>query len=379
MESIVVLGAGRVGSAIAADLQENGFRVTLADINAEQLKRIAGRFPDISTQITDVSNKKQLHSVVDHGDLVVNAVPGHLGFQTMSAVIEAGKDVVDISFFPEDALKLDKKAKKKDITVVVDCGVAPGLNNMLLGHQHRRLEISDFICMVGGLPQTRTWPFAYKAPFSPPDVIEEYMRPARMKELGEIIVKEPLSERELIDIEPVGTLEAFNTDGLRTLLYTFDDVPNMKEKTLRYPGHVEYIEVLKKSGFFDEEPLILGDGTKVSPREVTTRILNEEWMLGEQEEEMTIMRVEIKGKNDQGDTETVLYSLYDEYHPETGFSSMSRTTGYTATAVVNLLSEGLFSGKGVIPPEYIGRKEECFWFVVEYLADREVTFEKTII
>lgn len=378
MKNIIVLGAGRVGSAIAADLQAGNFHVVLADKYEDQLNKVTKRFGDISTRQVDVASEESLQSALEDKDLVINAVPGHLGYQTLDSIINAEKDVVDISFFPENALDLDEKAKDRGVTAVVDCGVAPGMNNILLGYHNRDLDVTDFTCMVGGLPKKRTWPFAYKAPFSPVDVIEEYMRPARLKEHGEITVKEPLSEAELVEFESVGTVEAFNTDGLRTLLFTMPDIPNMKEKTLRYPGHIEYIQVLKKSGFFDEKPLTLGDGSTVSPREVTTRLLDEEWMLEEREEEITIMKVIITGIDEEGAEKTITYSLHDEYCHETGVSSMARTTGYTATAVANILADDLFHDKGIIPPEYVGANEECFDYILDYLSDRDVTFEKFI-
>lgn len=156
-----------------------------------------------------------------------------MGFCTLKTVIECGKDIVDISFFPEDPFKLDQLAKEKKVTAVVDCGVAPGCSNLILGYMASILDvIESFSCYVGGLPRIRTWPYEYKTPFSPSDVIEEYNRPARLVDNGKVVTQPALSEVELIDLPGVGTLEAFNTDGLRTLIRTMK-VPCMKEKTMR--------------------------------------------------------------------------------------------------------------------------------------------------
>ena len=121
-----------------------------------------------------------------------------------------------------------------NVTAIVDFGVAPGIPNLLLGYHQNTMKIDVYKCYVGGLPKKRTMPFQYKAPFSPVDVIEEYTRPARYVVNGEIVVKEALSEPEFLEFDEIGTLEAFNTDGLRSLLFT-NDIPNKIEKTLRYP------------------------------------------------------------------------------------------------------------------------------------------------
>jgi saccharopine dehydrogenase-like NADP-dependent oxidoreductase len=155
-------------------------------------------------------------------------------------------------------------------------------------------------------------------------------------------------------------------------------IQNMKEKTLRYPGHVEYIKVLKESGFFRTEPVLFKD-QKVIPLEFTSKILFNEWKLGETEEEFTVMRVSLKGKNKSGREETVIYDLYDTYCQQTKTSSMARTTGYTATAAANLVLSGLFAEKGVFPPELVGRHESSFTFIVDYLKQRGVVYKKTSV
>jgi saccharopine dehydrogenase-like NADP-dependent oxidoreductase len=314
--------------------------------------------------------------MVEQHDLVINAVPGFLGFQTLQSIIEAGKNVIDIAFFPENALELDALAKEKNVTAIVDCGVAPGMGNIILGHYNEILKLTDFECLVGGLPKTKKWPFSYKAPFSPIDVIEEYTRPARYVENGEQIIREPLTDCEYVHFDGVGTLEAFNSDGLRSILHTMPHIPNMKEKTLRYPGHVEYIKVLKESGFFDTEHIEI-NGANVSPLDVTSRILFNEWKLEENEEELTVMRVTLKGENARGQQEEVVYTLHDEYCRDTRTSSMARTTGYTATAAANLLLDGLFNEKGIFPPELVGRHQTCFDYFIGYLKERNIHYVKT--
>ena len=422
MYKIIVLGAGMVGSAIARDLAQK-HHVTLTDVSPRALEKAVqrnahkggisggerdgkhndehgrergdqhgrergdqhgGRLGTIETHILDVTNTRALRDAVAPFDLVVSAVPGALGYRTLRTVIEAGRDIVDISFFPENALDLQDLAVKNGVTAVVDCGVAPGMGNLLLGYHDARMAVTAFECLVGGLPAERRWPFSYKAPFSPADVIEEYVRPARLVENGRIVTREALSEPELIDFDGIGTLESFNTDGLRTLIHTMPHIPDMKEKTLRYPGHIEYIRVLRACGFFSGNKVRVDDGTEVAPLALTSKLLFDQWRLGEEEEEFTVMRVTIEGEvredaapEPSSTRKRISYDLLDRYCPKTRTSSMARTTGYTATAVANLLLEKRFGEKGIIPPELIGRDESCFDYIMNYLAERGVILSST--
>jgi len=375
MSKILVLGAGMVGSAIAIDLAKK-HEVTLTDLHIEPLTAAKNKCRHLDTLKLDVNASNSLQSAIRPFDLVVCAVPGSLGFQTVRQIIESGKNAVDISFFPENSLDLDKTAKEKGVTVFVDSGVAPGMDNLILGHYDQILKLTNFECLVGGLPRIKKWPFCYKAPFSPSDVIEEYSRPARYVENGNIVVREPLTDCEMHEFDRVGTLESFNSDGLRTILFTMPHIRNMKEKTLRYPGHVEYIRVLKESGFFNSEKITV-NGLAVSPLEVTSQILFDEWKLGDTEKEITVMRITLKGENSSGKIENVVYDLYDEYCDETQTSSMARTTGYTATAIANLFLDGLFNMKGVFPPELLGKNGTCFNYIMDYLKERGVQYKKT--
>ncbi len=375
MYKIIVLGAGMVGSAMAIDLAKN-HQVTSADLNLRSLEKIKTKQPNISALQIDVTQTDKLHEIIQPFDLVICAVPGFLGYQTLKTIIEAKKDVVDISFFSENALELNELAKQNNVTAIVDCGVAPGMGNILLGYHNEQLKITNFECLVGGLPKSKKWPFNYKAPFSPIDVIEEYTRPARYIENSKLVTREALSDVELVDFETIGTLESFNSDGLRSLIHTMPHIPNMKEKTLRYPGHIEYIQVLKKSGFFDTNKIEV-HGTKISPLDFTNKILFKEWFLEDNEEEVTVMKITMKGINENGESERVIYNLHDEFCQKTQTSSMARTTGYTATAAAHLILNKLFNEKGVFPPELVGKHKVCFDFVLEYLKDRNVNYVKS--
>ena len=224
---------------------------------------------------------------------------------------------------------------------------------------------------MGGLPEVRELPWEYKAVFSPIDVIEEYIRPARALENGKVVTFPALSDRELLEYPDVGVLEAFNTDGLRTLIQTIDSA-NMREKTLRYPGHAERMEVLRESGFFSTRPIEI-DGRPVRPIDLTSRLLFPMWQLDEGEADLTVLKIQITGRRG-GQQVRHVYDLLDRYDPETRTTSMARTTGYAATAAARLLLNGIYTHKGISPPEYVGRETGCIELILDELRDRGVIY-----
>ncbi len=400
--AVAVLGAGRVGAAIARDLAADpGFRVTAVDASEEALARLADRADErdpeaggggsppwsstLETAAADLTDPEAIDRVVEDAEIVVGAVPGPMGYRTLRRIIEAGRDAVDISFFEEDALGLDALARERGVTALVDAGLAPGLSNLVLG---RLLEAWDavhqFECLVGGLPVDRSAPFEYRAPFSPLDVLAEYTRPARIRRDGEPLTLPALSEVEEVDVPGVGILEAFLTDGLRTLLDT-TDVPTMVEKTMRYPGHAAAMRGLREAGFFERDPVRLGeggaespgeatDGTNVRPLELTGRLLTDAWRMEPDDEDLVAMRITLEGE-DGGEPVRRRWRLLDRYDPETGTTAMARTTGYTCTACVRMLARGLYDEPGITPLETVGRVPACFDFVVEELAARGIELE----
>ncbi len=366
LKKITVLGCGLVGSAIAVDLCRD-YNVTVADLDQEKLNEVQLNNPVRIVQ-TDFLNINELRRIVNEADLVISAVPGSIGFRVLKSLIELNKNVVDISFFPEDPFILNEEAKKRNLTAVVDCGVSPGLSNIILGYHNKRNRINSYRVYVGGLPKNPKPPFYYKAPFSPSDVIEEYIRPARFVENGKIITKEALSDVEIIEFPKVGKLEAFNTDGLRSLLRTVE-IPNMIEKTLRYPAHSALIKAFRDAGFFSKEKIKI-DGTEIRPIEFTSSILYKQWTLEKGEKEFTVMKILF-----ESDNETIEYNLYDEYDEKTQTTSMARTTGYTCTAVARLFLEKKSFRTGIIPPEMIGEDESNYSFILDYLKKKNIILE----
>lgn len=372
---ILVLGAGLVGGPMAMDLAREGeFEVTSADISAEALLKLR-EIPGIQTIKADLSDLHELVALANGFDLVVSAVPGHMGYRTLETLIECRKNVVDIAFFPEDMFGLDEKAKAMGVTVICDMGVAPGMSNVLLGYGASMLDhLEKGIIYVGGLPVVRSWPYEYKAVFSPIDVIEEYTRPARYIDGGRLVVREALSDPELIDFPGIGTLEAFNSDGLRTLATTLKG-DYMIEKTLRYKGHIEKMAVLRDTGFFSKEPLNI-NGTLISPLEFTSRLLFPKWKLEAGEEDLTVMQVITEGVKD-GIRQRYTWNLFDRFDRESGVHSMARTTGYAATMAARLIAGGLYHEKGVSAPKFLGRNPVFVNYLLEGLRRRGVVYRES--
>jgi len=371
MSRIVVLGCGAVGRYMAIDLcQDPGCEVISVDVNREELERLAREHP-IQIRVEDLSTAEGITRAVEGADLVIGSVPYSIGYAMLENVIRAGKNIVDISYFEEDPFGLDDLAKGNEVTAVVDCGVAPGMSNIILGDHIRKMKVSRYECYVGGVPKSKNVPFGYKSPFPVLEVLEEYAGSGRMVENGKVVVEPMLSETATIDFEEVGTLACLNSDGLRTLIRTMD-IPDMLEKTLRYPEHVDLMRIFRDAGFLNLTPVEV-KGASVRPIDVTASLFSTLWKYEPGEADLTVMRLVISGEED-GEPTTYTYDLYDEYDPATGALSMARTTGYTCTAVARLVLDGGYSHEGISPPEFVGRADGCREHVEAYLEDRGVRY-----
>lgn len=377
----IVLGAGMVGSIMATDLSTDpDFDVTILDVRSDALDRAAkhaeGVGGKLTTQQVDLSNVDELKAAIADADIVLGALASKIGFQSLRAVIESGKNYADISFMPEDSWDLDVLAKEHGVTAVVDMGVAPGMSNLLSGYGaslHKKCDNIEIY--VGGLPRVRNWPYEYKAGFSPADVLEEYTRPSRLVVNSEVVTREALSEPELMDFDGLGTLEVFNTDGLRSLAYTMD-VPNMKEKTMRYPGHIELMRVFRETGLFSQERIDV-DGGSVRPLDVISKLMFPKWTYEPGEEDLTIMRIIADGVDESGKRLRHQWDLLDFYNH--GATSMSRTTAFPCAIMARLIAKGEFKMPGVINAEQIGPNPGLADHMLTELAKRDVHYHhKTI-
>jgi len=375
MSRVAVLGCGRVGSLIVNRLTSAGHAVSAFDSGAASLEKLREPRP-ARVEVADLSDPDLIRSIADDHDLVVGALPGHMGLAALEAVVETGKPLADISFLPEDPLPLDARAKETGSIVVYDIGVAPGLSHLLVGCAALQMDGVEAVKIcVGGLPLDPRPPFHYAAPFSPIDVLEEYTRPARFVRGGEVVECEALSEIEVLELPGIdGPLEAFLTDGLRSLIRTVR-AREMVEKTIRWPGHAEKIRLLRDGGFFSTEKVSAGDG-EIVPLEATAAVLFPRWELREGETEFTVMRVEVTGtKDDRGVKRR--WDVLDFTDRETGETSMARTTGLPCVFTVEALLEGRIDTPGVHPPEALASAEGFLDDLLSYLRGAGVRIEKT--
>lgn len=374
---VLVLGAGMVGKVIAADLaDEPGFRVTVADVNPDALGAARSHArASVETVAADLSNPDTVTRLAAEADLVVGALASAIGHGAMRAVLDAGRPLSDISFIPTDARELDTLARERGATAVFDMGVAPGMSNLLAAHAARELDRCDRIRIyVGGIPAEPRGPFRYKAPFAPADVLEEYTRPARQVEEGRVVVHEALSGVERLDLPEVGTLEAFHTDGLRSLADS-GLAPSMTEKTLRWPGHADLMLAFRAAGLFSTEPVEV-DGVEVVPRSLTSRLLFPLWSLDEGEEDLTVMRIVAEGER-AGRACRIAWELLDRTDSVRGESSMARTTGFPCALVARMLADGRLEEPGVLAPERLAERPALVGEILEGLEERGVRFRRT--
>ena len=358
---IAVLGGGMVGSLIATELSKD-YNITVID---NEPRNIEGT----ESKIMDVNSKEFPVEILNY-DIAVNCLPGFMGFKILEILIDKKISCIDISFMPENCLELSEMAMNKNCIIVPDAGVAPGLSNLIIGNIVAKNDVKKVKIMVGGLPKEKNPPWNYKAPFSPIDVIEEYTRPARIKVNGKILVKDALTDIQNFEVEDIGELEAFLTDGLRTLLNSdnkISNVPDLSEYTIRYPGHADLIKKLIKDGSFSND-IIQYQNKSITKKEKTCRELFKEWKLND-EDEFTFMIILATTKSGKD----ITYTVYDER--KDGWSSMSRTTGLTACAFTKLLVDKKISGSGIQCPEKVGQNESNYNFVLNYLKEKDISIQ----
>jgi lysine 6-dehydrogenase len=371
---IIVLGCGHIGSVVAADLAQSlpSAEIVIADRSLSRARETASATlrKNVAGAQLDARNRFELINALKKCDLAVGALPGDIGYYSVKAAIAAGVNMVDVSYMPENPLQLSKEAEKAGVTVVPDCGVAPGISNVLIGHSLGRLdEVESIYIMVGGLPEKPVPPLGYTITWSAEGLIDEYTRRAKIVKDGRVVSVGALTGLEVVDFPGVGRLEAFYTDGLRTLIHTVKDARTMWEKTLRYPGHVAKINLLKALGFFDRKPVKVEDAS-LSPRKLTSRLL-EAKLRRPNIKDVLALKVEVCGKRRNNEAHYIYY-LLDHCEKKHGVSAMARTTAYPASILAQLVARGEIKTKGVVPLETLSVEEKLFKRIVDELEKRQV-------
>lgn len=388
MTKIAVLGAGNIGSYVAANLAA-GYDVTVFDNNGFALDNLSS---DVSKGMTNLKDQSNVYRVARDSDFVVSALPEKFGYEALMTILEAGKPVVDISFWnqtPARLLQVDQLALNKQVTSFIDCGIAPGFSNAALafhdyelGNRTRNAKI-----FVGGIPKDSKRGFY--APWSITGLVEEYTRDALVVANGERIKEKALSRGEYID-SPIGLLEGAVTDGLRSIAYNLDHIPNMAEFTLRYPGHFDQMRLLRSMGFFDDTPLTDSltanelaqkllqkaesrDHCKIlrklgfygasdyrgrTPRDISTEVLRKTWQARPKDKDVLVMRIQADDNRELRATD-----IYAE-HNDT-YSAMALTTGGMAALGTRAIIEGRFEYPGTFPLEEAVKLQPS---IMEYFA-----------
>jgi lysine 6-dehydrogenase len=375
---VLVLGCGNIGSVATKDLAGSlpSAEIVLADINRSRVEEVASKIghKNVSWAQVDAFKHHELVTTLKRFDLALGALPGEIGYRVCKACIEAGVDVADVSYMPEDVMALNKDASNAGIAILPDYGMSPGLGSILVGHAASKLdEVHSVHMLNGGLPEKPVPPLEYVITWSTKDLIDMYSRKVHIVKQGRTVEVEAMSGLEQIDFPGVGKLEAFYTDGLRTLLYTLKGVKDMWEKSLRYPGHVEKIALLKALGFFDEKPLEI-ENLKVPPREVTAKLL-EAKLKRKDVPDIVAMLVEVSGA-EGGKKVTYEYQMLDRYDKKRQVTSMARTTAYTISVVAQLLAKKSIKEKGVVPPEKLGMNRQLYDKFMGMMKEREVMIKE---
>jgi saccharopine dehydrogenase-like NADP-dependent oxidoreductase len=370
---VLIVGCGNIGSIAAEDLAKSmdSVEIVVADNDKTRAKTVAEKIgtDNVSWTQLDVTDHNELTSTLKGFDLVMGFLPGKLGYGLAETCIDAEKDLVDVSYMAENPLMLNDKAAKAGVTIVPDCGLAPGISNVLVGHAVGKLDRARTVhIMVGGLPEKPIPPLGYTVTWSPESLIDEYTRKAGIVEKGKKVEVEALSGLEEIEFPNVGKLQAFYTDGLRTLIYTIK-AKCMWEKTLRYPGHAEKIEVLRTLGFFDEKKVDV-EGVSVSPRRLTVKLFGQK-LWHPDTKDIVALKVEVSGVRN-GKQVGYVYHLLDSYDKKRGITAMARTTAFPASIVAKLMLIKAVKEKGVVPPEKMGLHDELFKMFMEELERRRV-------
>jgi lysine 6-dehydrogenase len=350
---VLVLGSGMMGAAIALDMTKSDevSEVVVADCDDKKSRRIAAQLKSdkVSSHRVDVRDIHATKTLMKGFDAAVCALPEGLNVFASRAAIDAGVHLVDLTYGQELA-KLDGAARRAGVTILVDCGVAPGITNILAAYGASLMDdVDDIRIVCGGLPQKPVPPLGYRIVWSTWGLVNMYCGKAKIVRDGKVVEVDAMADLETIKFPGFGKLEAFTTDGLSTLLVTMKGkVKNMVEKTARYPGHAEKILAMRDSGLFSTEPVEVG-GMRVVPRKVAVAVLDKALRIGD-EKDVTVLRVDIVGKKDAKCVRRS-FVMVDRFDEEQGVTSMARTTGYTAAIVARMVARGEIDERGVVPPE----------------------------
>ncbi len=357
---LLILGAGLQGSAAAYDLLQNPDveRVVLADQRVDLVRPFLEphrRDPRLRLVVADARNAIAVREAMKGVDACLVALPYYFNFEIARLAVDIGIHCCDLGGNTEIVfrqMELDEAARTKNVSIIPDCGLAPGMVNILAAAGIQEVDSTDSVRIhAGGLPQHPTPPLNYQIVYSLEGVLDYYTTPSWVIREGEPHQVEALSEVERVDFpEPVGELEAFHTaGGLSTMAWTYRGrVRTMEYKTLRYPGHAEILRAIRGLGLLSTEPVNV-DGQSVIPRKAFIACA-EPRLRRPGGRDLVALRVEVEGVKDDA-PRRIVYDLVDFYDEARGISAMERTTGYSLSITAQLQIEGRVLGPGVRTPD----------------------------
>ena len=353
---MLVLGAGLQGSACAYDLLQRSEveRVTLADLHPNRVAAFLKKKKNkrLVTARLDARRGPQLAKLMRGHDAVMNALPYYFNYSVAKAAVAAGLHCADLGGNTEIVQKqktLHKAAQKKGVSVIPDCGLAPGMVNIIAAEGIRRVgEAESVKIFVGGLPQQPEPPLNYQIVYSLEGALDYYTTSSWVLREGRPQRVDALSElEEVVFPSPVGTLEAFHTGGgISTMPWAYSGkVRTMEYKTLRYPGHVAIMRPIRELGLLALDPVKV-KGVEVVPRDAFIAAVSPK-LTKPNGHDLVALRVEVQGR----DGRRVAWQLLDYFDDATGISAMMRTTGYSLAITGVMQADGRISASGVFTPD----------------------------
>ena len=379
---LAIFGAGLMGATIALDLVKSKQvdQVTIYDVDRRRLRALARRerSSKLAAKVHDVRRSGETGRLLKKFDVGIGALPHGLSEYAIRSAIKARVNFVDLIFgWRFGQAEIDSACRRRRITIIPACGLAPGLTNILAMKAAERMEMVDELHIkVGGIPEKPKPPLNYRIVFSFQAVLEEYLRKARIIRNRRTVDVPALSGLETVNFPaPVGRCECFYTDGLSTLVQTIRGVRQMDEKTIRWPGHAEQIKTLIDCGLLDTKPVAYNSHL-ITPRDFISNMLSEKLALGK-DRDLTLLRVEVSGKKN-GKTTHHRYQMIDHYDSRHGITSMARTTAYPCSIAAQILASGRIQRKGLVPPE-IAFKADLRDELLDYVEERGMIIESKSI
>lgn len=344
----LVLGAGMMGKALAYDLKKNNYKTVVADVDKKKAEKVA-EYIDGEAAVLDAADEKAVISLMQGCNVAVSAVPYFFNYVLAQSAVKAGCHFCDLggnNDIVNKELSLHDKAVDNDVLIVPDCGLAPGMANVIAALSIEEAHAEEVHIRVGGLPQEPKPPLNYTLVFSVHGLLNEYKEPAVVIRNGKIQEVESLTELEEIDFPPIGVLEAFQTSGgTSTLPETYKDkLKELDYKTIRYKGHCARIKVLFDVGMCSEEPIRVGECT-VNPRDVLSAVL--ERTLSHQEKDMVLMRITARGEAEK------IYEMIDYYDEDLKMTAMARTTSFPTAIIAQMMADNTITERGAFTPERV--------------------------